>query len=266
MITLIDGDLYQWDTGRVVLVEPDSGYSIHEVHFTTKKMEFAYVVKTYDKDQATYAAIPNILLQQYQDIICYEVRENDAGEESVSTTTFDVIKRNRPVDYVYTEPEKYTYKEIEERLANLETEFENVKTASDEAAALANEAYGIAETAQNAVGSILETLDQKSAVQVNGEFLSTLNIYKLTQEEYDKAVEEGTVDGTAVYLTPDNTDEVYSLATEAKSVADNANAAVEALSSVVVKSINNTPPDENGNVTIEAGTGSSGGSDSVVEF
>lgn len=156
MITLIDGDLYQWDTGRIVLVEPDSGYTIHEVHFTTKKMEFAYVVKTYDKDQATYASIPNILLQQYQDIICYEVRENDAGEESVSTTTFDVIKRNRPVDYVYTEPEKYTYKEIEERLTNLETEFEDLRASFAEV-------YEIAENAQSASNNAVESVETLSS-------------------------------------------------------------------------------------------------------
>lgn len=159
MITLIDGDLYQWDTGRVVLVEPDSGYVIHEVHFTTKKMDFAYVVKTYDNDGITYCSIPNILLQQYQDIICYEVRENDDGEESVSTTTFDVIKRNRPVDYVYTEPEKYTYKELEERVSKLEAEFEAVKASSEETALLANEAYEIAEAAQTTANSFDEKIE-----------------------------------------------------------------------------------------------------------
>lgn len=159
MVTLIDGDLYQWDTGRVVLVEPDNDYIIHEVHFTTKKMEYAYVVKTYDENGATYCAIPNILLQQYQDIICYEVRENSAGEESTSTTTFDVIKRNRPVDYVYTEPEKYTYKELENRIEKLEASFEDVKTSLDEAAALANEAYIIAEAAQQATNGIVRSVN-----------------------------------------------------------------------------------------------------------
>lgn len=184
MVTLIGGDLYQWDTGRIVFVEPDSGYIIHEIHFTIKKMEFAYVVNTYDESGSTYAKIPNILLQQYQDIICYEVRENEDGEQSVSSTTFDIIKRNRPVDYVYTETEKYTYKEINNRVTILESEFEELKTSSDETAVLANEAY-------------------------------------------EK---------------------------------------IEALESIVVKSVNNTFPDENGNVTIKAGTGSSGEVESVVEF
>lgn len=131
MITLIDGGLYQWDTGRVVLVEPDSGYSIHEVHFTTKKMDFAYVVKTYVENDAIYCAIPNILLQQQHSIICYEVRENNNGEESVSSMTLSVTTRNKPDDYVYTESELSTYQKLEERIQNLEDNFEDVKTATD---------------------------------------------------------------------------------------------------------------------------------------
>lgn len=199
MITLMDGELYQWDTGRVVVVEPDNDYDIHEVHFTTKKLDFAYVVNTYSEGGNIYCAIPNILLQQYQDIVCYEVRENDEGEESVSSTTFDVIKRNRPVDYVYTETEKYTYKDLNRRVTALEEEFAEMKETSTEASVMANQAYEVAETAQAAV--------------------TTLN----TQ--------------------------------------------LEELSSAAVKTINNIAPDENGNITIEAGSGS--GSvvvDSIVEF
>ena len=120
MVTLVEGNLYQWDTGRVVQIDPDSGYVIHEVHFTTKKMDFAYVAKTYIENGNTYCKIPNILLQQYYDIYCYEVRENADGEESVSTSVFKVIKRNRPADYIYTETEKFTYKELEHRVKALE--------------------------------------------------------------------------------------------------------------------------------------------------
>lgn len=198
MVTLIGGDLYQWDTGRTVFIAPDSGYIVHEVHFTTKKMDYAYVVKTYVENGGTYCAIPNILLQQYQDIICYEVRENDAGEESISTTTFDVIKRNRPVDYVYTEPEKYTYKELENRIEILEEKLEDVKAASYESVVLAKEAHELAESAQDTINS------------------------------YDEKIE-------TMYTS-------------------------------MVRSVNNTFPDENGNVVIEAGSGGSGEVDSIVEF
>lgn len=195
MVTLIDGDLYQWDTGRVVLIDQSSGYDIHEVHFTTRKLDFAYVARTYSENGNIYCAIPNILLQQYYDIYCYEVRYNSEGEESTSTTIFKVTKRNRPLDYVYTEPEKYTYKELEERVEKLEAVVEEIKAASDEAAVLANEAYSIAETAQSTASSF-----------------------------------DGKIDD----------------------VLNN-----------MVRSVNNTLPDENGNVNIE---GSSGESNNVVEF
>ena len=159
MVTLVDGDLYQWDTGRVVLIDPRMENEVKEVHFTNRKIDFAYVAKTYSKNGNTYCAIPNILLQQYYDIYCYEVRYNDDGEESVSTTIFSVIKRSRPLDYVYTEPEKYTYKQLEERIEKLEASFEEVKTAADEASVLANEAYTMAESAQATASSFSEKIE-----------------------------------------------------------------------------------------------------------
>lgn len=177
MITLIGGDLYQWDTGRLIFVEPDNGYDVHEVHFTTKKMDFAYVVKTYIENGGTYCAIPNVILQQYQDLICYEVRENGAGEQSVSTTKFDIIKRNRPIDYVYTESEKYAYEELENQFKTLEEDLEETKSNVDYAIAMSEE-----------------------------------------------------------------------------------------IASVMVKSVNNTFPDENGNVTIDAGSGGSSSSNNVITF
>lgn len=160
MVTLLDGDLYQWDTGRVVQIDPDSGYNIHEVHFATRKMDFAYVVKTYSENGSTYCKIPNILLQQYYDIYCYEVRENEDGEESTSTTVFKITKRNRPLDYIYTDPEKYTYKELEGRVKDLEDAFEEVKSTSIEASTLANEAYTMAESANATASSFSGRIDE----------------------------------------------------------------------------------------------------------
>lgn len=154
MVTLLDGDLYQWDTGRVVIVEQESGYEVHEVHFSTRKIDFAYVVKTKTENGRTYCPIPNILLQQAYDIYCYEVRENEDGEESLSTTVFKVTKRNRPLDYVYTDPEKYTYKELEGRLDDMETSIEDLKNALEEASVLANQAYSKAEEVDSAMSSI----------------------------------------------------------------------------------------------------------------
>lgn len=52
MISLVGGELYQWDTGRIVRVVPDENVKVHEVHFSTKRMDYAYVLKTYIVDGA----------------------------------------------------------------------------------------------------------------------------------------------------------------------------------------------------------------------
>ena len=103
MIEVIGGNLFQWDTGRVAQVNTDA--DIHEVHFTTKDMSYAYVVSTYEKDGAVYCEIPNILLQQEKSLICYEVTNTDGGEMTVAETTLALHKRNKPQDYVYTQDE-----------------------------------------------------------------------------------------------------------------------------------------------------------------
>lgn len=42
------------------------------------------------------------------------------------------------------------------------------------------------------------------------ENLSTLKIHKLTQEQYDRALSNGDIDESALYLTPDNSEEIES--------------------------------------------------------
>lgn len=103
MIEVIGGNLFQWDTGRVAQVNTDA--NIHEVHFTTKDMTYAYVVSTYEKDGTVYCEIPNILLQQEKSLICYEVTNTDGGEMTVAETTLALHKRNKPQDYAYTQDE-----------------------------------------------------------------------------------------------------------------------------------------------------------------
>lgn len=120
MLSLVGGELYQWDTGRIVKVVPNEDVIVHEVHFSTKHMDYAYVLKTYTEDGVTYCAIPNIILQQTSRLLCYEVCENSAGEETIAEATFNITKRNRPEDYVYTEQEHFTVVALESRLAKVE--------------------------------------------------------------------------------------------------------------------------------------------------
>lgn len=109
MVSLIGGDFYQWDTGRIIIVTPETDAEVHEVHFTTKRMDSAYVVSTYKLDETVLCSVPNIILQQERPVICYEVVRTDEGEMSISETSFNVHKRNKPQDYVYTETEVINY-------------------------------------------------------------------------------------------------------------------------------------------------------------
>lgn len=160
MLNLIDGDLYQWDTGRTVSVQKGLNYKVSEVHFTTTAMNSAYVVNTYEEDGSTYCQIPDVILQQYQDIYCYEVKKNRNGEESVSVTVFSIQKRNKPEDYVYTEQDKVAISDlldkvdgvmelIEEANNTVNTaklEAAAAKTAAEEAKAAAEECRALLES------------------------------------------------------------------------------------------------------------------------
>lgn len=94
---------YQWDLNRRILVEDDS---ITQVHFANAATPTAYVVSV----SAGMANVPNIILQQNFDIKVYGYDKEFTKFEK----TFEVEKRSKPQDYVYTETEILNY----ETLAN----------------------------------------------------------------------------------------------------------------------------------------------------
>lgn len=94
---------YQWDLNRRILVEDDS---ITQVHFANAATTTAYVVSVSNGT----ANVPNIILQQNFDIKVYGFDKEFTKFEE----TFEVEKRSKPQDYVYTETEILNY----ETLAN----------------------------------------------------------------------------------------------------------------------------------------------------
>lgn len=208
MLNLIDGDLYQWDTGRTVSVQRGLDYKVTEVHFTTTAMSFAYVVKTYDEDGSTYCQIPNVILQQYQDIYCYEVKENRNGEESVSLTVFSIQKRNKPEDYIYTEQDKIAISDLLDKVdavaelvedANntvnaAKQEAEEAKTAAKEAKAAAEECKALLESER----AKLKPYDIREGVTVLG-ITGTMSRYNEPTVQ-TKTVTPSSVEQT---ITPD---------------------------------------------------------------
>lgn len=114
MVKLIGKNLYQWDVGR--LLEIKCSENINEVHFSQTGDTEALVVEPKDVDGVLVASIPNILLQQTTTLHVYLVVDNI----TISHNTFNITKREKPSDYVYTETEVKSYDELASRVKKLE--------------------------------------------------------------------------------------------------------------------------------------------------
>lgn len=118
MFTILGGRayFYQWDLNQKITVEDAS---IAELHFSTMLCSEALVCPV--KDGA--ADVPNILLQKGAAITVYGY----CGKCYTKVErTFKVMTREKPADYVYTETEVKTYKQLEENIKGLRGEVETL--------------------------------------------------------------------------------------------------------------------------------------------
>lgn len=131
MFKILDGrsQFYQWDLDRKLIVED---VSINEVHFGNRTDNISLVCEVYELDGMRVADVPNILLQENWRINVYAYDINYTKYDAA----FDVVKRNKPADYVYTETEIKNYDELLERIEQLEN-----NGISDEEVAAAVEKY-----------------------------------------------------------------------------------------------------------------------------
>ena len=119
MLTIYDGrkEFFQWDTGQKLCVAYPRRNC--EVHFECPGNPTTLSVATYKVDGQTLVDVPDILLQKAGHIIVYMYV---CGEESctIGRTTFEVVARQKPADYVYTETEILKYSELEKRIDQIE--------------------------------------------------------------------------------------------------------------------------------------------------
>ena len=115
MLTLNDGrdELWQWDTGRTLIVDADCS----QVHFSNKVFG-----RSIDVDVSYgVAIIPDILLQTDKDLIVWAfVGTAENGYTKISKT-FKVNRRNKPADYVFTPADQTTLEQIQEKIDYLES-------------------------------------------------------------------------------------------------------------------------------------------------
>lgn len=115
MFKILDGrsQFYQWDIDRKLIVEDST---INEVHFCNRTDDCSLICEVYELDGLRVADVPNILLQDNWRITAYGYDVNYTKHSK----TFDVIKRSKPADYVYTETEIKNYDELLTRLDEIE--------------------------------------------------------------------------------------------------------------------------------------------------
>lgn len=103
MAITYDGEpLYQWDTGRTVVVTTAGAT---EAHFATKGSERAMVVELRDGR----AEIPSSLLA----LGCAMAVWASDGRETLERAIFPVRQRAKPDDYISTEDEIRTWADVE---------------------------------------------------------------------------------------------------------------------------------------------------------
>lgn len=113
-IKLSDGreSLWQWDTGRYVSVDT----AAREIHFSREGARSSHTVQIEDGK----AKIPDHMLVTAGKLIAYVVEEDENGEMTVFKQLFDVLRRPKPEDYIYTEQEIKRWEQLEQRVDALE--------------------------------------------------------------------------------------------------------------------------------------------------
>ena len=106
--------LWQWDTGRAIVV---TGAAAVEVHISRTGEKSARVVRV----ENGVAAIPDDLLTVQGQLHVYVVGVDDAGRMTEHKRVFTIAARQKPDDYVWGPEELKHWEQLEERIETLES-------------------------------------------------------------------------------------------------------------------------------------------------
>lgn len=120
------GELYQWDTGRKVVIDDES---IKRVHYQNR-----FYGRTIDVDvSGGFAIIPDRLLQSCSPLVVFAWSGNPDDGYTKIEKTFEVNRRNKPSDYVFTPVDQKTLDDLQKQigdLADLTTEAKDTLVAA----------------------------------------------------------------------------------------------------------------------------------------
>ena len=117
MFKIYDGrkEFYQWDLDRKLIVEDKT---ISEVHFCNRMGAVSVIRYVYEVNGMYLVDVPNILLQDSFRMNVYGYDKNYTKHSK----NFNVVARTRPENYVFTDEEVNSWKELDERINNIEKE------------------------------------------------------------------------------------------------------------------------------------------------
>lgn len=106
------GELYQWDTGRKVVIDDES---IKQVHYQNR-----FYGRTIDVDvSGGFAIIPDRLLQSCYPLVVFAWAGSAEDGYTKIEKTFEVHKRNKPSDYAFTPVDQKTLDDLQKQIGDL---------------------------------------------------------------------------------------------------------------------------------------------------
>lgn len=115
MFSIYDGrtQFYQWDLDRKLVVNDPT---IEKVHFCNRTGSCSLVRCVYEVNGKFFVDVPNIILQESYRVNVYGFDANYTKH----STSFNIVARTKPEDYVYTETEVAQWEALEARVTEIE--------------------------------------------------------------------------------------------------------------------------------------------------
>lgn len=107
-------ELYQWDTDRYIAVSED--LIVNELHFSVRHTGVSVDVPVVDG----LARIPDEFLQISKPLYVYAFYGDAQSGYTKYSTSFNIVKRSKPADYMFTPSGQTTLAELVERLDRIE--------------------------------------------------------------------------------------------------------------------------------------------------
>lgn len=117
---------YQWDLERTLEIVDNIVTEVHFKKFTDNKL---YVCEVYDNNGVRVVDIPNILFTTPEKFTAYFYCNDLFTKQH---TSFDIIPRPKPTDYVYTETEVKRYDTLEQEIEELNNAVNELNQKIDE--------------------------------------------------------------------------------------------------------------------------------------